>query len=913
MVDKNVDAGGKVSVLDDFEDVTGLTNGARFVRGDLHIHSNAGSHDVTDALATPSAIVDAAVAEGLKIIAVADHNEISGAVQAIAAAKGKPIFVVPAIELSTMQGHLLCYLPDVDRLQTFHSQLSLRDRSTANSRVENAMVDCLNKLLPLGGFGILAHVDAPKGLDTEMPGGSPHKRDIIGHPALLAIELKSAASTITFTADDPDNVRADMGRDRAGRNGGSLMPLARILNSDAHTLKALGRNAKGDTKVTRYKVQNLSFDALRYALSNADARVRLEDEIPRQVPTLLGLRLEGCFLRDQAIHFSPNLTCIIGGRGTGKSTMFEALRFFSGYPSGNSVINSDVWPDRINLAYIDPAGAPHRLFCSKGDETGTNLHDPLEGPEVLPIECYGQGETQRISQKAQDDPGALLSYLDRFTNVAEEILAEEKARTAIAAIEVEITEARGKIALIPQYRRDLAIVQQQIKKFTDGKAKQIIETSRQLEGERQSRNQIVTLARNIATSLDYKQVKESLAKLRTAADASTLVVGKDEFLAITAEADAFESGLTQSEAIITVRSNSLSTLVQAKIEAWSGKEKVLLATLQNQRAALEAAGITVNMNYISKLTKDEATYTAGLTNLQAWAPHLEQLEKRRDGLVADRWAARKEICAKRKKFATMATTKLRAALSDLNVTLKFEESGFSPEAHELLVEIMGWRTTQVPRATCLTQRLTVPKLLAAIRAKDSASIQAVRTVDDVSLFNRAEAEELIKRFQEPANLARLETVQVFDRPKLTVTRPHEDPSGKKSFLVREFGQLSLGQQQSVLLALMLSSENINPLLIDQPEDNLDSEFIFSQLVPVIRMAKERRQIIIVTHNPNIAVLGDAEQIVVLKATSERSLIIARGSIDDTDMKDAACAILEGAKAAFMRRGQVYGLVPIQAA
>jgi ABC-type cobalamin/Fe3+-siderophores transport system ATPase subunit len=659
--------------------------------------------------------------------------------------------------------------------------------------------------------------------------------------------------------------------------------------------------------VTRYKVQSLTFDALRYALLNADARVRLEDELPRQVPTLIGVRLNGGFLRDQAIHFSPNLTCIIGGRGTGKSTTFEALRFFSNYPSDSTVVNSDVWPDRIDLAFNDQAGGVHRLMSSRGDAMGTNLFDPLDGPDTLPFECYGQGETQRISQRAQGDPGALLSYLDRFTDVVEELAAEEKARAAVVAVEVSISEARAQIALIPQFQRDLAIVRQQIKKFTEGKAKQIIQTSRQLEAERQSRARIVTLAKTIASSLNYEQVRDSIGKLRGAADLSTLVVGKDEFEQITIEVDAFEATMVESEAVIVAKSASLSMVVQQKIDSWSSKEKTLLATLQTQKAALEAQGVVVNMEYIAKLTKDEASYAQSLTNLQTWQPHLAELETECDALIAERWVARKAIAAKRKKFASAATAKLRAALSDLNVTLKFEESAYSPQANDLLVEIMGWRTNQVPRASSLTQRLTVPKLIEAVRRKDSAAIQAIRTEDDVPLFNKGEADAIVKRLHEPAVLARLESVQVFDRPKLTVTRQHEDSAGNKTFLVREFGQLSLGQQQSVLLALMLSSDNSNPLLIDQPEDNLDSEFIYSQLVPVIRMAKERRQIIIVTHNPNIAVLGDAEQIVVLKATSERSRVIARGSIDDPDMKVAACAILEGAKAAFLRRGQVYGL------
>ena len=107
---------------------------------------------------------------------------------------------------------------------------------------------------------------------------------------------------------------------------------------------------------------------------------------------------------------------------------------------------------------------------------------------------------------------------------------------------------------------------------------------------------------------------------------------------------------------------------------------------------------------------------------------------------------------------------------------------------------------------------------------------------------------------------------------------------------------------------MLSSESEAPLIIDQPEDNLDSEFIFHSLVPVIRAAKERRQVIIVTHNANIAVLGDAEQIIALKSTSDKSMIVASGSIDDPGTKSVVCRILEGAEEAFRRRAKIYGVI-----
>src|SRR5258708_40102241 len=108
------------------------------------------------------------------------------------------------------------------------------------------------------------------------------------------------------------------------------------------------------------------------------------------------------------------------------------------------------------------------------------------------------------------------------------------------------------------------------------------------------------------------------------------------------------------------------------------------------------------------------------------------------------------------------------------------------------------------------------------------------------------------------------------------------------------GRCKFKRTCEVLLALMLSSDSDRPLIIDQPEDNLDGEFIYTTLVPVLRRAKERRQIVIVTHNANIAVLGDAEKIIVLKSQSDRGVITTRSSIYHPETRGAACYILDGA-------------------
>jgi energy-coupling factor transporter ATP-binding protein EcfA2 len=219
---------------------------------------------------------------------------------------------------------------------------------------------------------------------------------------------------------------------------------------------------------------------------------------------------------------------------------------------------------------------------------------------------------------------------------------------------------------------------------------------------------------------------------------------------------------------------------------------------------------------------------------------------------------------------------------------------------------MGWRTNQQTRAARLVEQLTVPALLEAVQRRDLAPILALKTPEGVEIFRREEAQAIIEKLAEPAIKFALERAALYDLPRLQVTRAIPDGRGGTRYMQRDFGRLSLGQQQSVLLALMLSSGSDKPLIIDQPEDNLDGEFIYATLVPVLR-AKERRQVIIVTHNPNVAVLGDAEQIVVMKAFNDRGEIVTRGSIDHPETRDVACAILEGARDAFLRRAKMYGI------
>ena len=144
-------------------DILAQPVGAQFLRADLHIHSYGASHDVKDASMTSATIVQTAAKEGLSIIAITDHNEISNVEPALEAARETSVLVVPGVELSTPQGHLLCYVPTLDLLRQFHGRLSIVERGRSTSRCQQSLLECLNLLGQLGGFAILAHVDIPSG------------------------------------------------------------------------------------------------------------------------------------------------------------------------------------------------------------------------------------------------------------------------------------------------------------------------------------------------------------------------------------------------------------------------------------------------------------------------------------------------------------------------------------------------------------------------------------------------------------------------------------------------------------------------------------------------------------------------------------------------------------------------------
>lgn len=127
---------------------------------------------------------------------------------------------------------------------------------------------------------------------------------------------------------------------------------------------------------------------------------------------------------------------------------------------------------------------------------------------------------------------------------------------------------------------------------------------------------------------------------------------------------------------------------------------------------------------------------------------------------------------------------------------------------------------------------------------------------------------------------------------------------KKNDSYQSLSKASAGQKTSAILTYILSKGN-TPLILDQPEDDLDNELIYNLIVENLKRSKAKRQVIVVTHNANIPVNGDSEYVVIMDSESKDINVKLEGSIDNKEVISSICNIMEGGKTAFDLRGKKY--------
>jgi predicted ATPase len=190
---------------------------------------------------------------------------------------------------------------------------------------------------------------------------------------------------------------------------------------------------------------------------------------------------------------------------------------------------------------------------------------------------------------------------------------------------------------------------------------------------------------------------------------------------------------------------------------------------------------------------------------------------------------------------------------------------------------------------------------------EEAVVSFVERIDDMLHFDRRTESANAVELSLPDQLRKGQTAE--DLYTFLASLPYLRPQYSLTYDKQEISQLSPGERGLLLLVfyLLVDKDDI-PLLIDQPEENLDNQTIYKVLVQCIRTAKARRQVIMVTHNPNLAVVCDAEQIIYAACDkSGKRFTYISGAIESAPIKKRVIEILEGTQPAFDNRKRKYGI------
>jgi DNA repair ATPase RecN len=891
-----------------FSDIEKLDNGARFHNVDLHIHTYGASHDVKDATMTPEAVVDSAVKQGLSVIAITDHNSDKNVGRAIAHAQehyAGQILVLPGVEVTTAHGHLLVYFaPErTADLAKFISRLDLiGDSGDDNARTAKSMADTIAEAERLGGICIAAHIDREKtGFAMFAPGFQNWKKDIITSPGLYGLECDTVDALLWYSEhDEAGSAGAERKKMLSARQ---LVPelsarhhLAHVQGSDAHSMKRFQHQVPSKPW-TRIKLAELSFNALRIALIDPTARVRACASVPHSIPRVRGVAITGGFLHEETIHFSDNLNCFIGGRGTGKSTAIRAIAYAFGL--NDEFGDYDNCPDSVALFCEDENGVLYRYVRTRGGDIEVKAKEDqsvIDVPiDAFRIEYFGQGELAKVAEDPLKNPQLFQEFLDRHTNLRDLVETEESLVTSLRENAGRLKPLESAFQQLTAKKRSLEDIEKKLKVAEEGNLREVIGTQSKLASEKAVREAIETMSTEYTNGYTLSGIQRNFDQiLATAGVCTDDAASKKTMEAMKAVLAANNASVKQKELELNALLKSCAKELTKLAGELKGSHQRMSGIVATKLADLKARGLATDIPGLELLLRQKTSVAREIAAVEQRSDELKQCREQRKKLRAELKEVRDKMTERRKAQLKGINANLALTIKDYTVFVKYDDAGITAEFEEFMQSKMHGTYLQDNVIENVCSRITPSELADLVLARNHMKITTTAKVSSEW------AEKIVDKLCYWDILFDLQALAKQPKPIITV-RTKSTPAKEIPVL-----QLSDGQRHTILLTIAMLAESNVPLVIDQPEDDLDNAFIFSSIVTTLRAIKERRQVILVTHNANIAVLGDSELILPMCRENDCGKAKERGSIDTEATKLCAQNVLEGGPAAFLRRKEIYG-------
>jgi ABC-type lipoprotein export system ATPase subunit len=876
-----------------------LPNGARFYKCALQVNpfeyslQHAKQHGFPDEESYNRALVDALIQEGIEVIAVTDHWRVLSSKKLIEAAQAEGIHVFSGFEASTRDGvHMLCLfegnsdLRQVDRCATIvlgHGEPA--DGSPLGSKT---LAELLKLVKDHGGICIAPHITQQSGLLTQLRGQARVKAWC--EPTLQAgcipgslEDLKPAQDYYAIVG----NTNPEYRRQR---------PLAVINAGDVSSPTEVSLPGKW----TQIKMANVSIEGLRQAFLDPDSRIRLASEsIPDGHVELVAMTWEGGFLDGVIVHFNENLNVLVGGRGTGKSTIIESIRYVLG---AQALGKESQRAHESMISYLLGSGAKVTLVVRLHhpnereyllertypnppvvrDETGNILG--VAPSDVLPlIDIYGQHE---IAELARDNT-KLTHLLHRFLPPRHETEQERNAlsrdlknsRQQLLKIDQQLEDIEQRLTHLPRLQETLRQY-----KAAGIEEKLTQQTRLQREGRlfstvNEQLQPIDGLLSELRSSIPLDRDYISAGALKDYPNASLLN-------RLNGPLEKVDQAVGQAVAIIA------SALQQARQE---------VGTVENEWKPLNETAQASFQLQLRELQKERIDGNEVL-RLQRQIDELHPLERQKQSLQAERI----ELDQRRRNLLGNWETLL------LNEHRALEKA--AKKVNRQLAERVRVKVVYQQERGAL--RAVLDKALAPAGGQRKPIIDAIEASQGLSLRTLAAAcrgniSELQQTYSltpsQAQKLAGIGSDACFQLEELelsSITQVELNVASRGNQDWHDLSALSVGQRATAVLLLLLL-EALTPLVVDQPEDDLDNRFIADDIVPIIKREKLRRQFVFATHNANIPVLGDAELILGLEANQGQAAIYARGSLDTPEVHTLVEEVLEGGREAFETRRAKY--------
>lgn len=880
---------------------------------------------------------------GLELIGVTDHNfsqktnprdwfltHLVEQNKSVARELGRqPLHILPGFEVD-IGYHVLCLFEPakkadhVWRVNRLLCKLGLDENERFRQgrpmplRRNNATVS-LKDLLELvqeqhKGIVIAAHSDQNDGLLSDARHIEDYK-----NKKLLALEV---------TANPPAQRILDVveGRDRAWARP-DCRP-AYVMSSDAKSLK---RDAEGRPianslgyRHTWLKMSKPSIEALRQSFLDPLSRIQLQGARPSDAlvhPRITKVSVRGAkFLEDQEVHFSEGFNCVIGGRGSGKSSLLEYVRFAIGYEEPalrgdeedpalqrkRKLLKDSLTAEaELRVTFEVGSGVSDTLVYAPGKPAGQQRW--LDGREVadlntvlrqLQLQFFSQGELSRMTNGAQGQ-AQVLSLIDTAAGaqLLELKTAERDLKAGLKSLFQSTRDATRLQAEVAEAQQEAVELERQLK-------------AREAVQEDSQRNQLALEARrhlNRMKAVDEPVVQAMdlvLQRLGTPIEALAANAAQwpdaDWFKATTTRMEQARIDLATavSKAMEDYRKVSAACIGE---DATRSTEETIGAVQERFRAACVASGIheddIARMQDLEEKRQEKLKLVEErqkrLAEVQTEADKFPQVLSELHAVWRSQFDVRRATAMAIQDAVASQTVRLTTALMADETSFRSAWARLAP-ADKRAKLARRWDDVGDELFQAWQQRgdASVWETLEAGRADASLLATALLEGLHQPLFAHLDSDN-VRPLWEDVRISR-----VSDGIDVELLREDRSVAGSMS------GALSEGQRNTVLLNLMLARGE-GPIVIDQPEDELDSSFIYRTLVRDLRAAKSKRQLIVATHNANLPVNADAEQIYAIEARDGRGKPRAQGGLDRKGVVEAVLDIMEGSERAFKQRSEKY--------